>query len=120
MAAGDAFSVVPNRVVPDAPVFFNIETASESMKKEFYNLSSTPVERFLLVFNALSAADKTTLLNHYRDQYGGYHDFVWSSVPSYISSGANITGRWVGGSLEMQPAGHNLWACQVRFEKDNG
>jgi hypothetical protein len=119
MAAGDAFSLVPNVVKPLGRKYNNEQTTSDGMKKEYYNLSATPIKKFRLVFNALSATDMGTLRDHYDDQYGGYHNFSWQSVPDYINSGANITGRWVDGSLKREPTGHNRWKCTVDFEKEN-
>ncbi len=119
MAAGSAFSLVPSVVITSEPVYHNIITQSESMKKEYYNLSSDPVESYLLKFKALSDADRDTLLTHVKEQSGGYHSFSWQSVPSYIGSGANITGRWVDGSLRMPPKVGKYWACEIMFEKEN-
>ena len=118
MAAGSAFSLVPNEALTAEPEYHNVVTPAESMKKEYINISSTPVEKFTLNFNALTSAERDTLITHYNDQYGEYHSFSWQSVPSYIGSGANITGRWVDGSLKMTPASKTYWRCSIKFEKD--
>jgi len=119
MAAGSDFTLVPNEVVTEEPKFHNISTKSESMKKEYFNLSATSINRYTLQFNALSNTNRDTLLTHYNDQYGGYHSFAWKSVPSYIGAGANITGRWVEGSLKMTPSSSTYWSCEIQFEKAN-
>ena len=90
MAAGGAFSLVPNEVIEIEPTYNNVITQSESMKKEFLNLSSTPLLQYKIKFSALTTANKDVLLAHYKDQSGGYYEFSWTSVPSYINSGANI------------------------------
>ena len=118
MAAGSAFTLTPNVVTTADPKYNNVTTQTESMKKEYYNISATPVESYGLVFNALSNTDRDTLLTHYKDQSAGYHPFPWQSVPNYIGSGANITGRWAEGSLKMTPTS-NRWKCSISFEKAN-
>lgn len=119
MAAGSAFSLVPNEVITEESEFHNIITPSESMKKEYYNLSATSVDKYTLNFKALTNAERDTLKDHYDDQYGGYHNFSWQSVPSYIGSGSNITGRWIDGSLKMTPVSESYWKCEIMFEKEN-
>jgi len=119
MAAGSAFTTVPQKVVPEAPEYHNIITPSESMKKEYLNISSTPVERYRLKFKSASNTIRETIHTHYKDQSGGYYPFSWQSVPSYIGSGANITGRWVDGSLKMTPIGANTYSVELIFEKAN-
>ena len=119
MAAGGNFSLVPNEVIEIEPTYNNVITQSESMKKEFLNLSSTPLLQYKIKFSALTTANKDVLLAHYKDQSGGYYEFSWTSVPSYINSGANISGRWVDGSLSISAVAGKYWACGITFEKDN-
>ena len=119
MAAGDPFSLTPHVVEPLEPEYYNIITPSESMKKEYINLSATPIEQYKLTFKVLTNTQRGTLKAHFEDQSGGYYVFSWQSVPSYINSGANISGRWVDGSLKMSPIGADQWACSIMFEKDN-
>jgi len=119
MAAGSDFSLTPQEVVILEPAYHNVITTSESMKKEYLNISATPIEKYRLKFKSLSNTDRGTLLTHYKDQSGGYYPFAWKSVPSYIGSGANITGRWIDGSLKMDPIGADRWQCTIMFEKDN-
>lgn len=118
MAQGDAFSMTPKVVEVSEPAHHNIITAADSMKKEYLNVSATPMERFKLKFPNLTSAERTTLQTHFSDQYGGFASFIWQSVPAYIGGGSNITGRWVDGSLQMVPNGHTHWACSVIFEKN--
>jgi hypothetical protein len=118
MAAGSAFTLVPNEVITEEPEYHNVITESESMKKDYQNISTTKVQKYELRFKALINANRDILLTHYEDQYGDYHSFSWQSVPSYIGSGANITGRWVKGSLKMSIIS-NKWKCSVLFEKNN-
>lgn len=117
MAAGSAFALVPNEVITLEPEYNNIISQSESMKKEYYNLSANSTQRYRLNFKALTNANRDILLTHYNDQYGGYHNFSWQSVPFYIGSSANITGRWVDGSLQMAVVS-NKWKCSIVFEKE--
>lgn len=117
MAAGSAFTLVPNEVITLTPYYHNVITASDSMKKEYMNISSTPVEAYQLIFKALTNANRDILKAHYDDQYGGYHNFSWQSVPSYIGSGANITARWVDNSLKMSIIS-NKWKCSIICEKE--
>lgn len=118
MAAGSAFTLVPNEVITEEPEYHNVITESEFMKKDYQNISTTKVQKYKLNFKALTNANRDILLAHYDDQYGDYHSFSWQSVPSYIGSGANITGRWVKGSLSMAIIS-NKWKCSVLFEKNN-
>jgi len=120
MAQGDAFTLVPTEVVVIEPDYHNITTPAESMKKEYLNISATPTEVFLLKFRGLSNSDReSVLLAHYKDQYGDFASFSWQSVPTYVGSGSNITGRWVKGSLKMTPSGYLRFNCEILFEKAN-
>lgn len=116
MAAGGDFTLAPQFVEPLEPVYNNVITQSESMKKEYLNLAATPMEQFKLSFNFLSNTDMATLWTHFKDNSGGYYAFTWKSVPSYIDSGSNKTGRWVPGSLKASRAGANRWKVEVTFE----
>ena len=118
MAARGTFSLIPNEVLTAEPEYHNVITDSESMKKEYINIATTPTEKFTLNFNALTNTERDTLLDHYNDQYGGFYSFYWASVPSYIGSGAIIIGRWVKGSLKMTPISKTYWKCSIVFEKD--
>ena len=118
MAAGEAFTLIPNVVVPATPEYYNIITQSESAKKEYLNVASTPTEKWELQFPALDDTGFGTLLTHYKENYGGYHSFSWQSVPAYIGGGVNMTGRWVDGSLGMTPIGRSRWKCAIVFEKE--
>jgi hypothetical protein len=118
MAAGSAFTLVPNEVITLEPEYHNVITESESMKKDYQNISTTKVQKYELKFKVLTNANRDILLTHYEDQSGEYHSFSWQSVPSYIGSGANITGRWVKGSLKMSIIS-NRWKCSIIFEKNN-
>ena len=123
--AGANFTLVPTWVYPLEPEYNTIETQSESMKKQYQSLSSTPVQKYRLVFEGLSDANRGTILNHYHTCLGGYDYFSWQSVPSYIDTnldgtpdGSNMTGRWVPGTLNMTPRA-NGWDVEIVFEKDN-
>jgi hypothetical protein len=118
MAAGSAFTLVPNLVTTLVPEYNNVQSQTESMKKEYFNISATPVESYRIDFNAITSAVRDTILTHYKDQSGGYYPFSWTSVPSYIGSGSNITGRWVEGSLSMEKIS-NRWKVSISFEKAN-
>jgi hypothetical protein len=88
------------------------------MKKEYFNLSATPVEKYQLEFKVRNDAERDVILTHYKDQSGGFFPFSWQSVPDYIGSGANITGRWIDKSLQMTPVS-NKWRVTIDFEKEN-
>ena len=118
MAARGTFSLIPNEVLTAEPEYHNVITDSESMKKEYINIATTPTEKFTLNFSALTNTERDTLLDHYNDQYGGFYSFSWASVPSYVCSGADMTGRWVKGSLKMTPISKTYWKCSIMFEKD--
>lgn len=116
MAPGANFTLVPNKVTPLEPIYHNIITPADSMKKEYLNISSTPEEKYQLFFNALSLTNRDILITHFKDNSGGYYPFSWTSVPSYIS-GSAITGRWIDRSLKITPTGGKYWACEIIFEK---
>ena len=118
MAAGSAFTIAPNVVDVLVPEYNNVTSQTESMKKEYYNISATPVETYNLTFNVETSTVMNTILTHYKDQSGGYYPFSWQTVPSYIGSGSNITGRWVEGSLNITPVS-NRWKISIKFEKAN-
>lgn len=121
MAAGDPFTMTPQEVVPLEPEYHNIITPSESMKKEYLNISATPVEKFDLLFKGLTTTEKNALFDHFNDQSGAYYKFTWQTVPTYIDDSSNndMDGRWVKGSLRMKPIGPDIWDCEITFEKDN-
>jgi len=121
--AADDFTLIPTWVIPFAPEFHNIITQSESMKKNYQNLSSNPVMKFKLIFEKLGDTNFWTLHNHYYGRYGGYDSFSWQSVPSYIDTnqdgtpdGTDMTGRWVEGSFQFQPESRS-WSAEIVFEK---
>ena len=116
MAAAN-FATAPSEVVELSPDYNNIITPTESMKKEFLNLSTTPIRRYRLKFNSKTTAVKDAILAHYDSAYGGYDDFTWTSVPAHVNSGGNITGRWVDGSMQFTPIGYKLWNISIEFEK---
>lgn len=118
MAAGSDFTSTPYIAVPVEPQYHNIITPSESMKKEYLNVSATPIKQWDLQFKALTSTEMNTILTHYEDQSGGYYEFKWTSVPLYVNSGADITGHWVDGSLRISQ-NSNKWNVNIRFEKSN-
>lgn len=118
MAAGDPFTLKVASVDILEPEYHNIITASESMKKDYQNISTTAVKQYRLKMN-LSVTDKATFLTHYNDQLGGHHSFSWQTVPSHIGGGANINGRWIKGSMSITIIGGLHWRCEIVFEKDN-
>ena len=118
MAAGDAFTMVPTSVITEEPVYNNVESPTETQKKEYFNVAATPIQRYRLEFMGKTHAERQAIINHFNDQYGSYHNFSWQSVPSYINSGANITGRWVKGTYKESPVG-SKWRINISFEKEN-
>lgn len=118
MAAGSAFVVTPNSVVELVPEYNNVQSQTESMKKEYFQISATAVKTYELNFNAATQAERNTILTHYNDQSGGYYPFSWQTVPSYIGSGSNITGRWIEKSYNESHAS-NKFKISIKFEKAN-
>jgi hypothetical protein len=117
MAAGSAFTLEPHEVITIDPEYHNVITTAESMKKDYQNQSVTPTEKYKLIFKYLTNANRDVLLNHYKDQKSGYNSFSWQSVPSYIDSGVNKTGRWEEGSYNNEIAG-TMWRCEIIFETE--
>jgi len=115
--AADDFTLIPTWVKPLPSKFYNVVTKSESGKKEYQNISTTPTKQFELKFQGLSDTDYDSLRAHYEARYGGYDSFSWQSVPSYIESGANMTGRWKDKSLKAK-ARATCWDVTIIFEKD--
>ena len=121
--AADDFTLVPTWVMPLAPEFHNIITQSESMKKNYQNLSSDGLMKYKLVFEKLGDTNFWLLHNHYYDRLGGYDSFLWKSVPAWIDTdqddlvdGTDMTGRWVEGSFQFQPESRS-WSAEIVFEK---
>lgn len=113
----DDFTLVPTWVEPETRQYHNIETRSESMKREVINLSATPLRRFRLRWEGMSDADYATLLAHYSARYGEVDPFTWTTPPTYIST-LDMVGRWVDGSLDARPLSHAWWV-EVLFELDS-
>ena len=118
MAAGSAFTIKPNNVLELVPEYNNVTSQTESMIKEYFQVSATAVKKYNLEFKAKTTTERNSILNHYNDQSGGYYPFSWQTVPSYIGSGSSITGRWVEGSYsETQTS--NKFQITIAFEKAN-
>ena len=117
--AADDFALVPVLMTPKKRDFANIQTESESDKKEYLNMSTTPVNSWICKF-MLSDANYATFISHYNGRYGGYDSFSFTGVPAYIS-GSPITGRWVDKSLKENPFPNakGQWEISVEFEKEN-
>ena len=58
MAAGSDFTLVPQEVITIEPSYNNTESTTESMKKEYFNVSPTPIKQYSLLFKGLSIADR--------------------------------------------------------------
>lgn len=123
MAASD-FSLMPTLVIPEEPEYHNIESQADSMKKEYFNISSTPVERFKLKFDGLSDSDFKILYDHVKARYGGYGLFDWLNayIPGYLKTLLGITsgdlsGRWVDGSFRFDVKPKHFTA-EIVFERN--
>ena len=110
------FTIAPSEVVESSPIFNNIITEMESMKKEFLNLSTTSLKRYTIKFNAKTTAVKDSILLDYNGRYGGHEEFIWASVPAHVNSGANLTGRWIDNSIKFTPVGYKMWNINIQFE----
>ncbi len=121
VTAGATFGVSPTWVIPEEPEFHLIETQAESMKKDFNLMSgSSSVDIYRLQFTGLSDTDYnggSGVHDHFIGQNGGYSSFRWASVPSYINSGSDVTGRWVAGTFNPTPKASS-WDVEVSFEHD--
>lgn len=118
------FALTPTWVFPERPEYHNVITQSESMKKEFFNISSTPTEKFQLKFEGMSDANFKILYDHQKGQYGGYALFNWlnANIPAYIKTllgltTENLSGRWVDDTFNFNPKSHSFDA-EIIFEKD--
>ena len=120
--AGD-FQLKPTWVKIKEPKYNTVITQSESMKKEYRLIATTPTEQFVLQYEGLSDANFKVLYDHYKSCYGGYDSFDWKNayIPDYILSALGLTtedlnGRWVEGSLTPTPKSHS-WDCEITSEK---
>ena len=110
-------AVTPTWVYPLEPKYHTVVTQSESMKKRFYSVSGSSIAQFRLVFSGLTDGPHTTLKNHFNECKGGYDSFTWGTVPTYIDSGNDKTGRWVEGSFKEEVFAKH-WECEIVFEVD--
>jgi len=118
--AADDFAITPSWVTPAGPVYNNVISPSESQKKEYLNLSVTPVEEFALIFTLVSTTIRDQIKAHYNGRYGGYDKFQWQTVPSpIVASSSTMDGRWIDGSYKENYTGPAGWNIEVGFEKDN-
>ncbi len=122
--AADDFALTPTWVQIEEPEYNNVITQSESMKKEFMNIATTPIEKFKLKFEGMSDANFKTLYDHYKGRYGGYDVFAWlnANIPAYIKTllgltTENLSGRWVTGSFKPKVRAKSFDA-EIVFEKD--
>lgn len=119
------FTFVPSVVIPEEPEYSVEITPSEGMKKQYQLLSTTPLQRFKLIFKAITNAVAVDIQAHYASCYGQYDNFSWTSVPSYIDTdldgteeGSNMTGRWKEGSLIITPLVALKFNLEITFIKD--
>ena len=121
--AADDFTLMPTWVDPLEPEYNTVITPTESMKKEYMNISVNATEKFKLKYEGLSDANFKILFDHYKDRYGGYDAFAWKNVaiPAYIQTLLGLTtedliGRWVEKSFKFSPEPHS-WTAEVVFEE---
>jgi len=117
------FQLMPTWVDPLEPEYHNVITPTESMKKEYMNISTNATEKFKLKFEGLSDANFKILFDHYKGQYSGYAVFDWKNayIPGYLKTllgitSGDLTGRWVEKSFKFSPKAHS-WTAEVVFEK---
>jgi len=123
MAASSLTGVTPTLCNPDLPKYNVLVTQSESMLKNYINLSgSSPTFVFRLKFKNVSDADHDLLLSHWMETKGGAESFTWKTVPPYIdgnhdgvADGENMTGHWVHKSFKHKPNPHS-WDVDLKFE----
>lgn len=116
--------VTPTWVYPLEPKFSTMITESDGQKKQYQNLSPTPLIQYRLVWTGLSDADYWTLHKHFVDHRGGTSKFAWKDVPSYIDTdhdgsvdGSDVTVRYVPGTFKFEPKPHS-WDGEVTVEED--
>lgn len=120
------FTIVPTKVTPLPPVYRTDVTQSDGFAKQYQSRTSTPEQRFKLLFEKMSDTDWNTLITHYVECLGGYDNFSWQSVPAYIDTdldgtadGSNMTGRWLEGSISEPTMGANhVGDIEIIFIKD--
>ena len=124
MAASD-FTLIPTWVQPLEPIFNTLITQSETMKKEYQNISATSVKKYELKFEGLSDANFKVLFDHYNARYAGYASFVWKNayIPGYLKTllaitTGDITGRWVFGSFKYTLRA-TAWDAEITLEENN-
>jgi len=123
MAISALTGVTPTLVTPEAPKFNVVVSQSESMIKNYMNLSgSSPVYRYALKFVNISDDDHTLLLSHWIESKGGTESFSWETVPPYIDGdfdgvpdGETMVGNWVPGSFKHTPNPYSL-NVTLKFE----
>jgi hypothetical protein len=116
--------VTPTWVHPLEPQFSIIITQAEGGKKQYQNLSPTPLIRWKLIWKGLSDTKFWTLHKHFIDHRSGTSKFAWKDVPSYIDTnndgvvdGSDVTVRYVVGTFRFQPDPYS-WNGEVVLEKD--
>lgn len=109
------FTWTPDAVEPAMPQFPVVVTQSDSFKKNYQLIDTTAVEQFKLLFKNASTTDRNSILSHFNGEYGGYTSFSWTTVPSYIKSGASQTVRYISYS-ESPVSESGLWAIEIVFE----
>ncbi|MFH1623545.1 MAG: hypothetical protein ABID54_00125 [Pseudomonadota bacterium] len=114
---GAAFGVTPTWVYPREPVYPVIITASENFKKDYQLLDDNSQDIYDLHFDGISDAVRNTIAAHRAGVSGGYDNFVWTSVPSYLNAGTTMTVRYVRGSYNEEPRARS-WEINFAFEKD--
>ena len=111
------FTFTPHKVQPGVPVYNNILTKMEGMRKKGRNKSSEPDIDFTLTFDGQTDAEMKAIFSHYDGQYGGDGDpFYWTTVPDYIDSGTNIYSRYK--SIEREHIFNNCWVVTVVLQKE--
>lgn len=121
--AADDFAHTPTWVDVLEPVYPNVISATDTMKKDYQNLSTTPVERFVLKFRGVSDANAELIYEHYKGRYGGYDSFVWlnANIPAEVIDlldlgAGTLTGRWVEGSFKIVTKARS-YDIDITFEK---
>lgn len=114
------FSYTPQEVIALEPEFPVVITQSDSFKKNYQLIETTATERYSLLFKAIETSVRNNILTHFNTTgYGGYASFSWTTVPSYIKSGATQTVRYVPGSYSEDFADlSGLYNVRLMFEID--
>ena len=118
MTASD-FTWYPTWVEPETIDFAVSITVCENFKKDYQAISDVELERFNLIFEGVSDANRNSMIAHYTNSATGpLHYFEWTTVPSYLNSGTTMMVRYVKDSYDEKPRSR-YWNIECTFERSD-